>query len=145
MQGSWVLGMHLATILKNMQKSQSILKLNHIKTKATLFAGLSSFWMTVSKYPNVHYVHYSKKKENKSEICFKGIHINQYKVQYTKQALPSLSFLLLGMVKWQSLEAEKCFFFLNLISTLLLIHIIRTMHVTSILLILKVILPARKR
>lgn len=43
MQGSWVLGMHLANILKNMQKSQSILKLSHIKTKANLFAGLSSF------------------------------------------------------------------------------------------------------
>lgn len=61
-----------------MQKSQGSLKFSHIKTKATSVAGLSSFWMTVSKHPNVHCVHYSK-KENKNEICSKGTHINQYK------------------------------------------------------------------
>lgn len=62
MQGSRVPEMHLPSTLKNMQKSPGILKLSHIKTTATSFAGLSSFLMTVSKHPHVHYVHYSKKK-----------------------------------------------------------------------------------
>lgn len=43
MQVSQVLEMHLSFILKKMQKSQGILKFSHIKTKATSFAGLSSF------------------------------------------------------------------------------------------------------
>lgn len=42
MQGSRVPEMHLPSTLQNMQKSQGILKLSRIKTKATAFAGLSS-------------------------------------------------------------------------------------------------------
>lgn len=54
--------MHLPSILKNRQKNQGILKLSHIKTKVTLFAGLSSFLMTASKHPNEHYLKKRKQK-----------------------------------------------------------------------------------